>query len=139
MGTGLQEVGTEEHLLGEPTKRHNHAMAYDSKRGVTLLFGGDTKSDQEEEDPDSLLGDLWQWDGETWKEIQTQGHGQASGAVTMAFDEERGVTLLFGGYESQLNEDVTGFSDPEGCAKQEGAQRPLAMGWPVWTELWVYA
>jgi hypothetical protein len=38
-----------------PSPRVGHAMAYDSTRGVTVLFGGDNKT--------TLLYDTWGWNG----------------------------------------------------------------------------
>lgn len=44
-----------------PAPRVYHAMAYDSQRAVTVLFGGrDTNG--------GLLTDTWEWDGTTWTE-----------------------------------------------------------------------
>ena len=41
-----------------PSARYYHAMAYDSARGVTVLFGGHDTRDR--------LNDTWEWDGTNW-------------------------------------------------------------------------
>ena len=47
-----------------PAPRIEPAMAYDSQRGVTVLFGGDNGSN---------LGDTWEWNGSTWTQLSTKG------------------------------------------------------------------
>src|SRR5262245_56898322 len=48
-----------------PVGRFLHAMAYDSIRGVTVMFGGT--------DFDNPLGDTWEWDGKNWTLRSTSG------------------------------------------------------------------
>jgi hypothetical protein len=83
--TQKQDVG--------PGPRNSHAMAYDSIRGVTVLFGG--------ADPDgNLFGDTWEWDGENWTQMEDVGPSPRLG-FAMAFDAERKQTVLFGGGPNQ--------------------------------------
>jgi len=70
-----------------PSPRGAHAMAYDSARGVTVLFGG--------ADP-SVNGDTWEWDGTSWTLRSSSGPSPRAGHA-MAYDIARGVTVLFGG------------------------------------------
>ncbi len=72
-----------------PSPRAGHAMAYDSVRQVTVLFGGITPSG-------GFLGDTWEWDGSAWS-LRSTGGPEARYATAMAFDSARGVTVLFGG------------------------------------------
>ena len=79
-----------------PVPRRQHAMAYDSARGVTVLFGGYTESGGT-----YLYSRLtWEWDGQAW----TLRHGSEPGGPvervnhTMAYDSARGVTVLFCGW-----------------------------------------
>lgn len=65
-----------------------HAMAYDSRRDVTVMFGGA-----------SGQGETREWNGSDWVLVST------SGPIpryyhAMAYDEARGVTVLFGGLKS---------------------------------------
>src|SRR5262245_10460881 len=64
--------------------RSDHAMAYDSVRGVTVLFGG-------------IDAETWEWNGSSWSFRSITGPSWR-GAHAMAFDSARGVTVLFGGY-----------------------------------------
>jgi hypothetical protein len=73
-----------------PSPREGHAMAFDSARGKTVLFGGANGNE---------YGDTWEWDGSTWALVSTTGpaarlwHG-------MAYDSARRRTVLFGGQNS---------------------------------------
>jgi hypothetical protein len=70
-----------------PTPRAAHAMAYDSARGVMVLFGGDAGSPNAE---------TWEWNGTAWTQRVVTG---PTGRLyhSMAYDSARGVTVLFGG------------------------------------------
>jgi hypothetical protein len=63
--------------------------AFDSTRGVTVLFGSLGGS---------RAGETWEWDGTTWTLRATTGPSPRQGHA-MAFDAGRGVTVLFGGFE----------------------------------------
>lgn len=75
-----------------PTARHRHAMAYDSARHVTVLFGGHSGSTS-----GAALGDTWEWDGNSWTQINTTPpparHGHA-----MVYDSVRSRIVMIGGY-----------------------------------------
>ena len=51
---------TWEEIRSSPDARSQHAMAYDSRRGVTVLFGGVRYYSE------SAFDDTWEWDGESW-------------------------------------------------------------------------
>ena len=69
-----------------PTARAQHSLAYDSKNGVTLLFGG------------SSTNDTWAWNGTSWAPRTPPASPPARFSGAMTFDEANGVTVLFGGY-----------------------------------------
>ncbi len=71
-----------------PPGRNQHAIAYDSRRGVTVLFGGTGI--------DGTLGDTWEWDGEEWT-LRTLSGPSPRTRHTLSYDSQRGVTVLFGG------------------------------------------
>jgi hypothetical protein len=71
-----------------PSSRASPAMAYDSERGVTVLFGGS--------DGSHVYGDTWEWNGITWT-LRTSTGPSPRGGLAMAYDSARGVTVLFGG------------------------------------------
>lgn len=76
-----------------PSARRNveHAMVYDSARGVTVLFGGSTTGT----DPDN---ETWEWDGSTWTQRFPTTTPTARRSHSMAYDAGRGVIVMFGGY-----------------------------------------
>ena len=83
-----------------PVARRWAAMAYDSVRGVTVMFGGDPV-----ETP--YLGDTWEWDGKAWAQVSNMGPAARSVAgMVFAADEKAGV--LFGG------KPAGGFANPFG-------------------------
>lgn len=71
-------------------------MAYDTVRGVTVLFGGNFD-----------LRDTWEWDGVNW--IQRSPTSRPSGRYghSMAYDSTKSVTLLFGGLSGLHTNDDT--------------------------------
>jgi hypothetical protein len=73
-----------------PTGRYASALAYDSARRRTVLFGGtDAGFD--------VFGDTWEWDGSRWALKSASGPLPRS-EHAMAFDSARQRTVLFGGY-----------------------------------------
>jgi hypothetical protein len=80
-----------------PPARALHAMAYDSARGVSVMFGGGTNSNA-----NSPMGDTWEWDGTHWTQKCTAAACSGTAppariAPSMAFDGKNGRTVLFGG------------------------------------------
>jgi hypothetical protein len=78
-------TGAEPHW---PPARRGHAMVFDSRRGATVVVGGETSA--------GLLGDAWAWDGETWSELAAPPEPRV--ALAMAYDRPRGEVVAFGGY-----------------------------------------
>ncbi len=79
-----------------PSARTSAAMAFDSLRGVTVLFGGSASGQS---------GETWEWDGVQWRLRSTQGPPPRS-RHAMAFDAQRGVTVLFGGIGGTIYDDT---------------------------------
>jgi cysteine-rich repeat protein len=75
-----------------PAPRDLHLMAYDSRRGRTLLFGGATDSES--------FQDTWEHDGTDWTEIETSVAPDARILSTMVYDERRDRLVLFGGFSA---------------------------------------
>ncbi|MBI5546657.1 MAG: hypothetical protein HY901_22470, partial [Deltaproteobacteria bacterium] len=72
-----------------PDGRYRHAMAYDTKRAVVVLFGGFGGA---------ALSDTWEWNGSDWAEIAPGGSIPAPRVGhAMAYDSARGFVTLFGG------------------------------------------
>jgi hypothetical protein len=71
-----------------PPKRYASALAYDSARARTVLFGGG---------PSSVDNDTWEWDGANWMQITSESSPAARSYAGMTYDEKRGRMVLFGG------------------------------------------
>jgi hypothetical protein len=77
---------------GRPSPRYAAAMAYDSARGLTVLFGGAHWDGA----AFKFYGDTWEWDGADWTLRATTGP-TLRGFSAMTYDGLRGVVVLFGG------------------------------------------
>ncbi|MGI8922997.1 MAG: kelch repeat-containing protein [Fimbriimonadales bacterium] len=64
------------------------AMAFDTKRGVAVHFGGIASSERNA---------THEWDGVKWTEVGTRTRPSRRHSHAMAYDERRGVTVMFGG------------------------------------------
>ncbi len=112
-----------------PSVRGAHAMAYDSVRGVSVLFGGYTLGGGS-----TLLvnDETWEWNGAAWTRREVDGPTGRAQHV-MAFDAHRGVTVLQSGYEASEEEShetwelagtppcVADFDDGTGTGTRDGA------------------
>jgi hypothetical protein len=78
-----------------PPGRTEAALAYDTQRSVAVLFGG-TSSWMQSTGWESI-NDTWEWDGNDWIQLHPEHSPSPRYAAGMAFDEKRGVTVLFGG------------------------------------------
>lgn len=71
-----------------PSPRHGAGVAYDSRRGLVILFGG--------LGADGFLGDTWAWNGMVWQQLSATGpEPRAMGYL--AYDKRRDRVVLFGG------------------------------------------
>ena len=110
-----------------PHSRQRHAMAHDSNRGVTVLFGG--------RDSNTIIrADTWEWNGTTWTDVSPTPAASppVRRAHAMAFDSTRNVVVLFGGEDDDYFADTwewngTTWTDvsPAGTA---GVDFPSARG-----------
>ena len=77
---------------GETPPLSSYAMTYDPSRRQVVVFGGES-SDRRPS------GELWGWDGRAWSCLtpSTNGTPASRGAAVIAFDERRGVLVLYGG------------------------------------------
>ena len=89
-----------------PSPRASHAVAYDSRRGRVVLFGGNPNQ------PATFFGDTWEWDGSYWTQMEDIGPAPRSGHA-VAYDSSRQVTLLFGGAVAGANKNDTWQWDGE--------------------------
>jgi hypothetical protein len=80
---------TERKPSPRPGGRYGHSMAFDTARGVAILFGG--RRDE------AVFGDTWSWDGSVWTKLSPSSSPPARSFASMAYDATRGETVLFGG------------------------------------------
>ncbi len=109
-----------------PRARASHALAYDSARGVTVLFGGFNYETR------SGFGDTWEWDGNAWMQrFPTTSPAPRWGPV-MVYDSVRNVTVLFGGTPGPQKTSGTpgnGTGAPGACGRPLGPAQE-AHPWP---------
>ena len=67
-----------------PSPRNGVAMAFDSQRGVTVLFGGSNQP--------TTFQDTWEWDGVVWTQRTPATHPPSAGRFV--YDSQRGVCVL---------------------------------------------
>jgi hypothetical protein len=80
-----------------PPARHRGAMVYLDSQGQSLLFGG-------QGDTNDLLADTWTYAGRRWRRVRTGRMAPpARCGHCMAFDEQAGVAVLFGGIDVGMN------------------------------------
>jgi PKD repeat protein len=91
---------TQKYPASKPTARLDHAMAYDSNRGVVVLFGG-----RKIESP-WINDETWEWDGANWTQRSPANKPSPRERPAMAYDSNRGVVVLFGGYTGSDNEET---------------------------------
>ncbi len=78
-----------------PNPRTRSQMAYDHVRETVVLFGGYANG--------TSVGDMWEWDGIKWSQINVKGPG-ARNNHTMVSDNHRKRIVLFGGKERSSNQ-----------------------------------
>ncbi len=103
-----------------PSGRHRGGMAFDAARGFSVLFGGQDASN-------SMLGDTWAFADGGWRRYRDRWRRrpEARCGHALAFDEELGATVLFGGIgegDRTLGDTWT-FGDA-GWARVRGPQPP---------------
>lgn len=75
-----------------PNARAFYGMAYDERRGKTIVYGTQSGS--------TALGgnQTWEYDGTTWAQAVTAFVPPGLESPAMVYDKGRGVTVMFGGY-----------------------------------------
>ncbi|MBI3203675.1 MAG: hypothetical protein HYZ29_19205 [Myxococcales bacterium] len=77
-----------------PPPRWGHAMVYDDKRLVSVVFGGRTQL--------GLSAETYELENTAWWTNDKTAKPPARAHAAMAFDSTRGVTVLFGGNSSSV-------------------------------------
>ncbi|MGD9093203.1 MAG: kelch repeat-containing protein [Anaerolineales bacterium] len=68
----------------------SQAMVYDTQREKTVLFGGKASFGR--------LDDTWEYNGTDWVEITVPNPPPGRDGHALAYDEDRNLTVMFGGY-----------------------------------------
>jgi len=85
-------------IKGEkPSARASAGVAYDSRRGRVIIFGG--------ADSTGFVGDTWAWDGATWTKLASTGP-EPRVMGYMAYDKSRDRVVLFGGRKGYPDGDL---------------------------------
>lgn len=101
--------------MTSPSGRRDSAMAFDSARARVVLFGGDDAS----VGVTTIVNDTWEWDGESWTEVQTPPTATPDGRTShgMVYDSRRGRVVLFGGRNGNTTFDDTWEFDGRGWVR----------------------
>jgi hypothetical protein len=92
------DLWLEQSPMSSPPPRHHHAMAYDTARGVVVLFGGYNAT--------TSLDDTWEWDGKYWAQRFPADKPPMRLCHAMAYDSTRGVVVMFGGKDTLHKNDT---------------------------------
>jgi len=106
-----------------PSPRNSSVAAYDSARHAIVLFGG---SGPEGIGPAKLLDDTWTWDGRAWTQQFPVHRPNPRFDAAMAFDQRRGVTVMYGGYGQTETYDATWTWDGTDWTLQDPTASPGA-------------
>ncbi|MCB9879569.1 MAG: hypothetical protein H6835_18395 [Planctomycetes bacterium] len=82
-----------------PPPRWGHRMVYDTRRHMLVTFGGRSPTTT------ATANDTWEYDGTDWQQVSPAASPNARAFYSMAFDQRRGVTVLYG---TQSGGSVTG-------------------------------
>jgi hypothetical protein len=93
-----------------PGTRYGAAVAVDPRNGHAFLFGGMLVTGPETAQVQSYAKDTWEWDGSTWKKIDTDGIPPARDNAGLAFDPVRNEFVMFGGWGGVYFSDIWLFS-----------------------------
>lgn len=91
-GTTWTEIATP----NAPAARACSDIAYDSSRGVVVLFGGSLING-------TRLNDTWEYDGTDWVQVVTPNAPSPRYGHRISFDSLRSKMVLFGGQESGVS------------------------------------
>lgn len=79
----------------KPPVLSEFGMAYDSNRGVTVVYGG-KKFSAPLYNSFTISNEVWEWDGSDWRQVFPTTHPHARTRPTMAFDSIRNEVLMLG-------------------------------------------
>jgi hypothetical protein len=92
-----------------PTPRYLVSIVYDAARQRVVLYGGQTGVFPNI----TVLSDTWEWDGTAWVQKATSGPS-ARVHQSMTFDRARGRVVLYGGFNSSTQQQLTDIWEWDG-------------------------
>ncbi len=104
-----EDAWTELETTPKPRARYWFNLAYDTKNGELVLFGGSAGREYQ-------LSDTWLYDyaSNSWREIGTESQPPVRANSYMAYDESRDIIVLFGGsHFNHVTYSDTGILDVE--------------------------
>ncbi|HMI80133.1 MAG TPA: hypothetical protein VK484_15145, partial [Ferruginibacter sp.] len=108
-----------------PEARQGFAMVYDTRRKKTVLYGGGG-ADFNQSVP---FTDTWEFDGTAWTKITKPGPGKRLSSG-FAYDEKRGLLVLFGGLgKGGFLHDTWGWDGNEWKMLSDAGPSKRAMGY----------
>ena len=85
------------HGAAERTERRwGHAMAFCPATGKTYVFGGATNQYLY-----PSLDEMWEWDGSSWSQVQSDVRPPSRAYAAMAYDPVRNSLIMYGGQNGQ--------------------------------------
>ena len=112
-----------QHPAHMPNPRMRAATAFDERRGVVVMFGGEGET---------TYTATWTWNGVDWTLLDPATVPPARHFAGMAYDAARGDTVLFGGSMGGARLNDTWTWDGTNWTRQ-AAPAPAASGWSVLT------
>lgn len=94
--TGIQVFAQQKKLDFVPSGRSQHAAAFDSKKGLMLIFGGEKHYKNTAPSSLSIDNKLWAWDQSGWSSLSETGPSLRNDAK-MVYHAQNGKTYLYGG------------------------------------------
>jgi len=98
--------------------------AYDTSRNRLVMYGGVAGYLGDNEW--NYITDTWEWDGNQWIKLEPHEHPQGRSDFAMAFDEERDVTVLFGGVNNGMRLSDTWEWDGQSWKRMNSYSDPSA-------------
>ncbi len=88
----------------QPRANFDLGIAYDDRRELAVIFGGLYRyRDENGELVEQVLDETWEYDGERWIEVAPVLRPSSRYGHAMAYDELRGVVVIFGGIDADGN------------------------------------
>ena len=115
---------SEMHPAHVPDGRIRAGMAFDERRGATVMFGGELANGES--------GETWTWNGTDWNLENPATSPTVRHFASMAYDPVHDDTVLFGGSMPGVRLNDTWTWDGTSWTKQ-AAEAPAASGWSYMT------